>query len=67
LVKTILKEDVMPTKLQPVTAPQVKNIEEKIVESIEELMRQYLSESSWMQLKDKKTILRKIVRMCTGL
>jgi hypothetical protein len=42
-------------------------MDEKIVNAIEELMRDYLSEASRMPLKDKIFVIKKIVRLCSGL
>jgi hypothetical protein len=57
----------MPTKLQKIPAPHVKRMDEKIVTVIENLMREYLNEGSRMPLKDKIIIIKKIVRLCSGL
>jgi hypothetical protein len=57
----------MPSKLKAVPSPQIRKMEEKIVETIEQLMREYLDESSKMLMKDKKTAIKKIVRLSSGL
>jgi hypothetical protein len=57
----------MAAKLQPIISPQVKKIEERILKSIEEIMKEYLEASSSMQIKDKKIIIKKIVRLSSGL
>jgi hypothetical protein len=57
----------MPSKLKAVPSPQIQKMEEKIVETIENLMRQYIDASSGMPMKDKKTAIKKIVRLSSGL
>jgi hypothetical protein len=57
----------MASKLKPVPSPHIQKMEEKIVETIEQLMREYLDESSSMPMKDKKTVIKKIVRLSSGL
>jgi hypothetical protein len=61
------KENTMASKLRAVPSPQIQKLEAKIVETIEQLMREYLDESSSMPLKDKKTAINKIVRLSSGL
>jgi hypothetical protein len=57
----------MPTRLQKLPNPQIRRFEEKLVKNIEIEMEVYLQEAPRMQLKDKKLIIKKIVRLCSGL
>jgi hypothetical protein len=57
----------MAPKLKPVPSPHIQRMEAKIVETIEQLMREYLDESSSMPMKDKKTAINTIVRLSSGL
>lgn len=56
----------MATKLRKVASPSIQRVEAKLIESIEELMREMLDHPS-MGIEGKKEIIRHINRLGSGL